>query len=328
MRRLGPIKQLALGLAALVGLGCNKDSADEVGSTRVGPQGADSSWEAAAGDGGHADHVFGATDASTEPADDAPTTSPAELISPDVWLESRSPQYVMHSIRDATVCGDSARLDSGLPVQATNLCAWASFPDERYCDVEPSCLNDDDCTAGPNGRCKGSVYEPKCHYHIETEHTCQSNKDCSRLPDGHCSPSPLTERWCFPTGECWEEGSTTCSYPDRNCTDDSDCDAAANGKCIAPIQNVRCEYYDCVEDADCSDNQRCACPTCVPSACKSDSDCEGGTCLLSSRCGLPEGYFCTTPDDECVTSADCDGMDCAHDIDRWRCTNTSCPRTP
>jgi hypothetical protein len=84
---------------------------------------------------------------------------------------------------------------------------------------------------------------------------------------------------------------------------DSDCDGgicACNG-----VNPGRCTTADCTTDADCGPNSLCA-----PAA---------------SPCGST-WFHCTTPRDECITSADCKGGTCAFNGDRRACDGAVCGR--
>jgi len=103
---------------------------------------------------------------------------------------------------------------------------------------------------------------------------------------------------------------------------DSDCSGGANGRCGHGAVNLcMCSYDTCMADSDCTTGQTCACHgstynifgnTCVPSNCRVDSDCGArGYCSPSTTpgqiCGAVGGYYCHTPDDQCVENTDCVG---------------------
>src|SRR5262245_29040801 len=72
------------------------------------------------------------------------------------------------------------------------------------------------------------------------------------------------------------------------CATDADCKAGRNGRCgprsyEAPTEDI-CYYDACNVDADCATGAACACGngsatgphTCVPAACRTDTDCGDG----------------------------------------------------
>jgi hypothetical protein len=84
----------------------------------------------------------------------------------------------------------------------------------------------------------------------------------------------------------------------------------------------------CATDADCGLGARCACDAigaraCVAAKCFGDGDCDSGQrCQRSYSCGLPVGPFlCSTAQDECESSADCDRGVCHFEQARmlWAC---------
>jgi hypothetical protein len=140
--------------------------------------------------------------------------------------------------------------------------------------------------------------------------------------------------------------SSACSYDagaPLACHKDADCTAGKNGRCL-PTPGVACapacSYDTCFSDADCPGTP-CDCRAsasdsaanvCLPGGCAVDSDCgPGGYCSpsgLTSGCGL--GYFCHTPSDACVDSADCPSTEgCSYDTHAlaWSCA-TTCTRPP
>jgi hypothetical protein len=92
----------------------------------------------------------------------------------------------------------------------------------------------------------------------------------------------------------------------------------------------------CVSDEDCATDELCLCrdasPTggqCVAADCRTDADCNGYPCAPYSH-GCGGGYACKTPEDACVTDADCEpGDGCfpqgAFDVERgpWQCQGRS-----
>jgi hypothetical protein len=88
---------------------------------------------------------------------------------------------------------------------------------------------------------------------------------------------------------------------------------ASEAQCAQPNDG------QCSDDSACPSGQACACNgsaytygtanTCVAGDCRVDSDCgSGGYCSPSfdtSSCSGVAGYYCHTPEDQCVNDADC-----------------------
>lgn len=140
------------------------------------------------------------------------------------------------------------------------------------------------------------------------------------------------------------------------CTSDADCTDGANGRCNGSRGGWRCTYDECFADADCDGASACECEngglsaganTCLPGNCRTDADCASGFCSPTlGPCGTydptgserantsPAGYYCHTPEDECVDDSDCRDGDagalgapyCAFDPveARWLCADTHC----
>jgi hypothetical protein len=106
--------------------------------------------------------------------------------------------------------------------------------------------------------------------------------------------------------------------PYTACASDAECAARPHGFCapfsagLPPQTFLTCQS-GCVTDADCSGSQICLCGspvgTCVEATCRTDADCGEGRCASSTvpgGCSFDTVRFdCQTPDDECVTDADC-----------------------
>lgn len=79
----------------------------------------------------------------------------------------------------------------------------------------------------------------------------------------------------------------------------------------------------CLTDEECGENSLCLCDGekggfCTPATCRGDDDCqEGYHCAeLEFYCAVEVGDFaCQTPDDECLTSAECDDATCTMEAD-------------
>lgn len=101
------------------------------------------------------------------------------------------------------------------------------------------------------------------------------------------------------------------------------CVDGMNGRCIGIIHrpDCVCTYDTCADDADCPDDETCACHgspfigdgvgnTCVKGGnCRVDTDCGAkGYCSPSSNSLCSRnltGYYCHTARDLCVDDADC-----------------------
>ena len=141
------------------------------------------------------------------------------------------------------------------------------------------------------------------------------------------------------------------------CTDDTSCAGGANGRCgcawgAAPNPwGTACSYDDCASDDACG-HTVCLCrETTLPGVtpdparrticagsgnCKVDSDCGGGGyCAPTAafQCGPDRwdyyGFFCHTPNDECVNDSDCAPQGnafCAYNpaVKHWACSTGTC----
>lgn len=133
-----------------------------------------------------------------------------------------------------------------------------------------------------------------------------------------------------------------------NCNEHADCTAGVNGRCDGNSHDGwNCTYDECTTDDDCgagagicscegafrADANRCL----STNGCRVDSDCGGGAGFCSPTLGgcghfdKTVGYFCHTPQDECVDDADCGGPGapgsyCAYDktVARWKCSSAEC----
>jgi len=127
------------------------------------------------------------------------------------------------------------------------------------------------------------------------------------------------------------------------CSSDSQCaDAGPNGRCIESNGGAvycSCTVDTCADDSGCGKDEVCACHGspytggagnhCVPGNCRVDADCGSvGWCSPSystNGCGDIGGYYCHTPQDQCVNDSDCPTMNgpmnCSYDsgLRYWRC---------
>jgi len=132
------------------------------------------------------------------------------------------------------------------------------------------------------------------------------------------------------------------------CSTDSDCQSGVNGRCavVSFFGNTECTYDECFTDGDC--NAAHAVCECAGSGASDNHVClRTGNCSLDSDCGPAaycspslgdcghltgtRGYYCHTPDDECVDDADCarDGSTggyCALSTNarHWKCSTSEC----
>lgn len=159
--------------------------------------------------------------------------------------------------------------------------------------------------------------------HRPSAEACDSPRP-SEVPDGGFSP-----------------GSGSCSV-------DADCaDGGWSGRCVLSTATDApfCTYDECREDSDCGDAGVCVCRSgqgydtnvCVPGDCRVDADCgDGGYCspVVLGCAGLTgiAGYYCHTPQDECVNDSDCtdtavQDLHCVFQVGknpRWVCGPVDC----
>jgi hypothetical protein len=106
----------------------------------------------------------------------------------------------------------------------------------------------------------------------------------------------------------------TADTPEVSCDSDvSVCSAYRYGYCEVDDFGSEC-VSGCVTDDDCPNRMICVCgnplsPTggiCTGSNCVTDADCEPGLLCASYDAGCAgRAYGCQTPEDQCLTSADC-----------------------
>ncbi|MFO0601572.1 MAG: hypothetical protein U0324_00290 [Polyangiales bacterium] len=142
------------------------------------------------------------------------------------------------------------------------------------------------------------------------------------------------------------------SGPPVACRADSECAAGVNGRCVGnPHDGCRCNYDTCARDSDCMTGGPCACRlasrgssganVCLAGNCRVDADCgAGGYCSPTyGSCGEYTGvvgYYCHTPQDQCVDDEDCSAVldggflgqrpYCMYtrEAGRWTCSNSGC----
>jgi hypothetical protein len=139
-----------------------------------------------------------------------------------------------------------------------------------------------------------------------------------------------------PPGDCNITGGAGVCHSDSSCTN------GTNGRCIETSGGALtcfCTYDTCANDAACPTGQTCACHgspytqgagnTCTASNCRVDANCgSGGYCSPADNagsCGSLLGYFCHTPNDQCLDDSDCPTgngpMVCTYvmSASRWEC---------
>jgi len=165
--------------------------------------------------------------------------------------------------------------------------------------------------------------------------------DAAILADaGECvDPAPTADRPvaiacspCRPFG--YEPGG------EGDCALHADCTDGVNGRCLLGMIGAYCSYDTCFDDDDCASDQLCSCDgatyaganTCVPANCRVNADCASDRCSPSYGCllgGSPNGWYCRTTADECVSDDDCteylDGR-CAFSAsaEHWLCQYGVC----
>jgi hypothetical protein len=140
---------------------------------------------------------------------------------------------------------------------------------------------------------------------------------------------------------------TTCvdSSGGGSCVEDADCTDKPFGSCHQDIvfggvilEGGTCScVYGCASDNDCADGEVCRCggdslgqfTQCIAAQCAHDSDCPAGEiCGLSPDICAPGGFLlaCTTPNDLCPASEQCDISQCMFETDHWQCSGAACGR--
>jgi hypothetical protein len=137
---------------------------------------------------------------------------------------------------------------------------------------------------------------------------CRTEAPTYHRPSATTCPSHATDAGT-------DSGIVGCMPPHDACLVDTDC--GGSGVCD-------CETPSCAHPFGSSGN------VCLPGNCRVDSDCACGFCAGDPSCGGLDGYWCTTPLDECSTDADChDGgasSQCRWSTDHWACASAlACP---
>lgn len=160
-----------------------------------------------------------------------------------------------------------------------------------------------------------------------------------RIPDNHRADATDcdSER---PAGDV--EGS---DYPvEGYCKTDADCVDGERGRCENFRGISECTYDECIQDSECATGGPCGCEmsfwsdanACLDGNCRVDGDCgEAGYCSPTlSECGNYSGvvgYWCHTPEDECVNDSECMNSDmgagyCMYSspVGHWVCSYSQC----
>jgi hypothetical protein len=164
--------------------------------------------------------------------------------------------------------------------------------------------------------------------------------DCD--PDGEPT-DPLTLLHRVEAVTCYYgiPATESCPNTDDSCATDQDCTEGKYGRCLEDMWGGCDCVYDCVTDADCAADEACLCGSkllgmdlprvfqtqCYSAGCRNDDDCPGDfRCMVDSECGWNLKLRCQTPNDECVTTADClaaENEKCLYSWmeERWLCTD-------
>lgn len=113
-----------------------------------------------------------------------------------------------------------------------------------------------------------------------------------------------------------------CSGQGGSCDSDANCTAQPYGACLYQqsfFSGCECAY-GCATDADCDDDEICACggtapgyppsTMCIPSSCTTDASCDSMQCELGFKpveCAVDEyRAACRSPEDTCASSSECE----------------------
>ena len=138
-----------------------------------------------------------------------------------------------------------------------------------------------------------------------------------------------------------EEPSSTSEWD--ACSAHADCTEGENGRCTPSREGYYCTYDECFDDGDCDDKMVCECGggilenRCLREGnCRVDADCgpDGFCSPTLGSCGSYGGivgYYCHTPDDECLDDSNCGDTEygmpyCAYNMvsGRWTCSDVHC----
>jgi len=134
------------------------------------------------------------------------------------------------------------------------------------------------------------------------------------------------------------------------CKTDDDCKDGPHAKCVHGVGQIGTYCgctYSCVDDAECGEGKACVCKglgtlgaahsVCAKAACKTDEDCGGSTCGLSTYhngCSEQVMLACHSREDKCKSTQECRALNgrssCAVKEGRegekpvWQCTTPSC----
>ena len=203
------------------------------------------------------------------------------------------------------------------------------------CSVPPPIVPDPADGSTPSDSDAGAPFDAGSHADGGT---------CGRLPEKHVPSRPVCDSVRPSSITVPTDGG-----PDAACSEDSDCTNGTNGRCIqAPPSRVvqpglACSYDQCSTQTDCQGGTVCLCrevtqsnaDVCGNGNCSVDSDCACGACSPSMGGCIPiisvVGYYCRTPEDECVNDSDCGqpsahGPFCSFDttLGHWRCMAITC----
>jgi hypothetical protein len=113
--------------------------------------------------------------------------------------------------------------------------------------------------------------------------------------------------------------AVACVVPDVGPCDScsSDCSELPLGRCVENPGEGSCSCVaSCETDADCGENQACAClgdvPRCVPATCTTTAECGDGLCGISgsASCELDSSLACLVASSECRSTICEGGTEC------------------
>lgn len=172
-----------------------------------------------------------------------------------------------------------------------------------------------------------------------TQRPVQSDAESSNsvVPDQHRPVAEVCDDVRNPPEPYWEP-----SFDANECTVHADCVNGINGRCFTSRAMNICTYDTCFSDSDCGETV-CLCGgddvnKCLIGNCQVDADCgPKGYCSPSlGSCGNYggiSGYYCHTPEDECINDSECESESgargspyCAFNLvaGKWMCSSTHC----